>query len=126
MSLTAKRPRFLDLRKIRLPLPGLISILHRISGILMVLSIPVAIYLLDLSLCDKAGFASANAYAQTLLFKLAATLILWSLSHHLCAGIRFLLLDLDIGIDRQQARQSSITVLIASGILTLLFLGVIW
>lgn len=126
MSLTAKRPRFLNLRKICLPLPGLISILHRISGILMVLSIPVAIYLLDLSLRNEAGFTSANAYAQTLLFKLAATLILWSLSHHLFAGIRFLFLDLDIGIERQQARQSSITVLIASGIVTLLFLGVIW
>ena len=126
MSLAAKRPRFLDLRKIKLPLPGVISILHRISGICMVMAIPFGLYLLDLSLSNAEGYRAAVDYAGSFLFKLAATIILWSLCHHLFAGIRFLLLDLDIGVERSQARTSSVMVFIVSIATTLLFLGVIW
>lgn len=126
MSLTAKRPRFLDLRKIKLPLPGVVSILHRISGISMVIAIPFALYLFDLSLRSNTGYLRALEYSDTLIFKLVATLILWSLCHHLFAGIRFLLLDLDIGVDRSQARVSSMLVLLASIVTALPFLGVIW
>lgn len=126
MSLTAKRPRFLDLRKIKLPLPGVVSILHRISGVSMVIAMPFALYLFDLSLRSNAGYLRALEYSDTLLFKLVATLILWSLCHHLLAGIRFLLLDLDIGVDRGQARASSVLVLLVSIVTALPFLGVIW
>jgi succinate dehydrogenase / fumarate reductase cytochrome b subunit len=126
MSLTEKRPRFLDLRKIKLPLPGIISILHRVSGICMVIAIPVGIYLFDLSLRSNESYHIAQDYSDALLFKLAATLILWSLCHHLFAGIRFLLLDLDVGVERSQARISSILILIVSIVTTLPFLGVIW
>jgi succinate dehydrogenase / fumarate reductase cytochrome b subunit len=126
MNLPAQRPRFLDLRKIRLPLPGLVSIFHRVTGLLMVLAIPFGIYLLDLSLSSVEGYQTALGYANTLLFKFAATLILWSLTHHLFAGIRFLLLDLDVGVERHLARTSSIIVFALSLITTLLFLGTIW
>ncbi len=126
MSLTAKRPRFLDLRKIKLPLPGIVSILHRISGINMVIAIPFGLYLFDLSLHSEAGYHKALDYSDSLVFKLAASLILWSLCHHLFAGIRFLLLDLDIGVERSQARLSSILVFVVSIVIALPFLGVIW
>jgi succinate dehydrogenase / fumarate reductase cytochrome b subunit len=126
MNSTAKRPRFLDLTKIRLPLPGIVSILHRISGVLMILAIPVCIWLLEQALTDQAAFSQAAAVADSLLFKLAAAVILWSLCHHLVAGIRYLLLDIDVWIERKQARQSAVGVFIVSIVLTIVFLGVIW
>lgn len=126
MNSTVKRPRFLDLTRIRLPLPGIVSILHRISGVLMILAIPVCIWLLELAVTDQAGFSQAAAVADSLLFKLAAAVILWSLCHHLIAGIRYLLLDIDVWIERKQARQSAVAVFIVSIVLTIVFLGVIW
>jgi succinate dehydrogenase / fumarate reductase cytochrome b subunit len=126
MNSTVKRPRFLDLTRIRLPLPGIVSILHRISGVLMILAIPVCIWLLELAVTDQASFAQAAAVTDSLLFKLAAAIILWSLCHHLIAGIRYLLLDIDVWIERKQARQSATGVFIVSIVLTIVFLGVIW
>jgi succinate dehydrogenase / fumarate reductase cytochrome b subunit len=126
MNSTVKRPRFLDLTKIRLPLPGIVSILHRISGVLMILAIPVCIWLLELAVTDQAAFTQAAAVADSLLFKLAAAVMLWSLCHHLVAGIRYLLLDIDVWIDRKQARQSAVGVFIVSIVLTIVLLGVIW
>lgn len=126
MNSTLRRPKFLDLTKIRLPLPGVVSILHRISGVLMIVAIPFGIWLLELAATSQQGFAQAAAVVDTLLFKLAASVMLWSLFHHLVAGIRYLLLDIDIGIERKQARQSAVGVFIISVLLTVAFLGVIW
>ena len=127
MTLNASnRPRFLDLRKIHLPLPGVVSILHRISGLILVLSLPYALYLLDLSLRNEAGFIDAAAQLNGFLFRLATLVFLWSISHHLFAGIRYLLLDMDIWINRTAARKSSFAVFIASILLTVILLGVIW
>ncbi len=126
MNSTVKRPRFLDLTKIRLPLPGIVSILHRISGVLMILAIPVCIWLLELAVKDQAAYTQAAAVADSLLFKLAAAVILWSLCHHLIAGIRYLLLDIDVWVERKQARQSAVGVFIVSILLTIGLLGVIW
>lgn len=126
MNSTVKRPRFLDLTKIRLPLPGIVSILHRISGVLMIMAIPVCIWLLELTVTDQAAFTQAAAVADSLLFKLAAAVILWSLCHHLIAGIRYLLLDIDVWVERKQARQSAVGVFIVSILLTIGLLGVIW
>ena len=126
MNSTLKRPRFLDLTKIRLPLPGIVSILHRISGVLMILAIPFLIWLLELAVSGQAAYEQAVAVTDSLLFKLAAAVILWSLCHHLVAGIRYLLLDIDIGIERKQARQSAVGVFVVSIALTILFMGVIW
>ncbi|OOY99734.1 succinate dehydrogenase, cytochrome b556 subunit [Solemya velum gill symbiont] len=126
MTQIAERPRFLNLMKIRLPLPGVLSILHRISGVLMVLAIPFLIYLLDFSLRDAAGFAAAAGVLDMLLIKLGLAVIVWGLFHHLFAGIRYLLLDMDIGVEKQQARASSWIVFGVSIVVTLIVLGVIW
>ena len=116
MAQQSKRPVFLNLLKIKLPLMGLVSIAHRITGVLLFLSIPVVLYLLGLSLSGEAGFVQSAAIVQSLIFKLFAVLVIWALMHHLFAGIRYLLLDLDIGIDLPQARTSAIVVFI-SGLL---------
>lgn len=102
-----KRPVNLDLRTIRLPVGGVVSILHRVSGVCLVLAIPVLLYFLQQSL------ASAEAYARVLEWSKsgpARLLLLVSallLAHHLLAGVRHLLLDLDIGISRRASRRSA-------------------
>ena len=92
----------------------------------MILAIPVSIWLLELAVTDQATFTQAAAVADSLLFKLAAAVILWSLCHHLIAGIRYLLLDIDVWVERKQARQSAVGVFIVSILLTIGLLGVIW
>jgi succinate dehydrogenase / fumarate reductase cytochrome b subunit len=107
------RPVFLDLWRIKLPATGIVSILHRVSGVLMVLSIPVAAILFQQALSGPEGFATAAAVLGTWPARLVLLLLTWSLTHHLFAGIRHLLLDLGIGLDRDAARQSAWTTLIA-------------
>lgn len=105
--MSSTRPVYLDLRKIRLPLPGIISFAHRVSGVLMVIGIPFALYLLELSLSGPAGFASARTLLRSPWLTPVLLLLTWSLCHHLLAGIRFLLMDIEIGVDRQTSRQSA-------------------
>lgn len=114
-----QRPVFLNLTKIRLPVTGIVSIFHRLSGLLLAFCIPLLIYLFDLSLRSPRGFAEVQQLLQSPLLKLVLTAGVWALSHHLIAGVRFLLIDIDIGILRASARRSAwvthaLTVLILS------------
>jgi succinate dehydrogenase / fumarate reductase cytochrome b subunit len=113
------RPKYLSLPallfEIRLPLPGWISILHRISGLL--LFFPLAawlLYLLDASLATEQGFEHIRGYLSLPVAKVGILLFVWAYSHHFCAGIRFLLLDVDVGINLKAARASSVAVLVIS------------
>jgi len=133
-SVAAKkaRPKYLSLPalifEIRLPLPGWISILHRISGLL--LFFPLAawlLYLLDASLVSERGFERVRGhYLQLPLVKLGLLLFVWCYCHHFCAGIRFLFLDIDKGIELQSARRTSVMVLVASLAMTAFFATKIW
>lgn len=121
------RPVYLNLVQIRLPLPGLVSILHRISGAaLLLLGIPLALYALQQSLASADAFANLKALAAQPLSKLLLVGLLWAYLHHFCAGIRFLLLDLDVGIALKPARQSSVIVLVLSLALTLIIGARLW
>ncbi len=102
--LVSQRPVFLDLLRIRLPLPGWVSIGHRVSGAALLLALPLAVGLLGLSLSGPEGFAEARAILSSLPARLLGMLLLWGLFHHLFAGIRFLLLDLHWGLPLAQAR----------------------
>lgn len=97
------RPVYLNLFKIRLPMAGLVSLAHRASGVLMFLSLPFIVYLLDLSVASASGFEQAIATLQQPIVMAAGLLFIWSLAHHLFAGIRFLLIDADICIDKKPA-----------------------
>ena len=103
MASTDNRPFFLNLLKIHLPVTGFVSILHRISGLLLFMAIPFSVYLLELSLQGKTGFAQAAEILQFPLVQLVLLILLWSIIHHLFAGIRFLLTDIDIGLEKQQS-----------------------
>ena len=125
-SVSAKkiRPRYLSLPallfEIRLPVPGWVSILHRISGALLFFPfVAWALYLLDLSLRSEQGFQYVrSAYLDLPLVKLGLLLFIWSYCHHFCAGIRFLLLDLDKGVELRTARITSWVVIVAGLVLT--------
>ena len=116
------RPKYLSLPailfEIRLPLPGWVSILHRISGALLFLAVLWLLYLLDRSLASEAGFDAVRHYVGLVPVKLGLLVILWAFCHHFCAGIRYLFLDLDKGVDLVTARLTSWMVLAASLLLT--------
>lgn len=108
------RPVFLDLWRIKLPPMGIVSILHRISGILLVLAVPVAALLLHEALSGPEGFAASAGFLAAWPIRLALLVLAWSLLHHLFAGVRFLLIDLGFGLERVAARQSAWTASIAA------------
>ena len=127
-----ERPKYLSLRalllEIRLPLPGWVSILHRISGALLVFPLVAwLLYLLDSSLASEAGFEKLRThYLQMPIVKAGLLLFIWAYCHHFCAGIRFLLLNLNKGIELRQARASSVAVLVVSLALTAVFGARLW
>ena len=122
MSSTAarKRPKHLNLLQIRLPLPGIISIMHRVSGAVLFLLIPLLLYLFQMSLQSGMTFMEFQEIVRRPLAKLILLGLLWGYLHHLFAGLRHLFLDLHIGISLETARLTSIIVLVAGIALTLL------
>ena len=114
------RPVYLNLVRIRLPLPGIVSILHRISGAaLFLFAIPLALFAMQASFESAAGFASMQSIFAHPLCKLVLVGLLWAYLHHFFAGIRFLLLDVQQGIELKPTRVTSVVVLVASLALTL-------
>lgn len=120
------RPKFLDLRLIRLPLPGLVSILHRVSGALMFLAVPFVLWMLQYSLRSIETYTELAGVLQHPASKLALLAVLWALAHHLCAGIRFLAIDLGAGVGLRRARATSKWVLAASLLATAALGVLIW
>lgn len=120
MAIKKKRPKNLDLMTIRLPLPGILSILHRISGAVIFLLLPVLLWLFQSSLTSPETFASFQSVVGNPLVKIILLGLIWLYMHHFCAGIRYLLLDLHKGIDLESARLSSKIVFAVSIALTLI------
>jgi succinate dehydrogenase / fumarate reductase cytochrome b subunit len=123
VTVKKKRPLWYNLNLLDLPLPGLVSILHRISGALLFLLIFFLLYLFDASLASQERFDSARAVVANPLAKLVLLGLLWAFLHHLCAGIRYLFLDVHKGLEKETARTTSIAVLAVSLVLTVV-LGV--
>ncbi|TMH35786.1 MAG: succinate dehydrogenase, cytochrome b556 subunit [Betaproteobacteria bacterium] len=125
--MTKPRPVYLNLVQIRLPIPGIVSILHRLSGAaLFLVGIPLSLYALQGSLLSAASYDKLAAALTHPLGKLVLIGLIWAYLHHLCAGIRFLLLDLHQGIELKPARQSSVIVIVASLALTLIVGARLW
>ena len=114
--MTEQRPVYLNLIKIRLPLPGIISFAHRITGVLLFLCLPFAVYLLDLSIESEQSFAKVQQILNQPIMLFVQILLLWSLAHHFFAGIRFLLIDAEVGVEKSQARLGSWLVLVAEAL----------
>jgi succinate dehydrogenase / fumarate reductase cytochrome b subunit len=120
-----KRPKFLNLFQIHMPVGAVASIAHRIAGALLFLVMPAAVFLLELSLRGPEGFEQAQAILQSQLAKLAGIVLAWALLHHLLAGIRFLLLDFEIGVSRERARMTAWLVNFGAPVLLLIIMGLI-
>jgi succinate dehydrogenase / fumarate reductase, cytochrome b subunit len=115
-----KRPKHLALHLIHLPLPGFVSILHRASGVLLFLALPLLLWTLQYSLRSNETYTFLAWMLNHTASKLFLLLLLWAFLHHFCAGIRYLLIDLHCFADLKGARMSSKVVMAVSLALTLL------
>ena len=120
------RPKYLNLVQIRLPVPGLVSILHRISGAALFLFIPFLLTLLEMSLQSAQAYARFKGVFSHWSVKLILIGLVWAYLHHLLAGVRHLALDLDYGTDLAPARATSWAVIVGAVVLTAAFGVVIW
>ena len=110
------RPKNLDLTSIKFPVAAIMSVGHRASGILLFLATPYFLYLLQLSLTSETGFHLALQALHGPVVKIIGIAFIWGLVHHMLAGIRYFLLDLDIGLDKHTAQRSALVVIV-SGII---------
>ena len=120
------RPKHLALHLIKLPLPGFVSILHRISGLLLFIALPLLLLMLQYSLRSIETYTQLLAVLAHPLVKLMLLGLLWAFLHHFCAGLRYLAIDLDYGVKLAQARASSKAVLAVSLVLTVLLGAKLW
>ena len=102
-----RRPVFFDLTKIEMPVGALTSITHRVTGMLLVVGVPFCIYLLDVSLQGPVGYSQVVTILDQVPVKGVLIVLAWALAHHLLAGTRHLLSDIDIGSQLPAARRSA-------------------
>lgn len=113
------RPVYLNLFAIHLPITGLASIVHRVTGVLWVLLLPLALGLFQRSLENEAGYAQVRALMDGMPAKLALLLALWLFAQHFFSGLRHLFLDLGMGVSLNSARRSAVWTFVASaGVVT--------
>jgi succinate dehydrogenase / fumarate reductase, cytochrome b subunit len=120
------RPKYLNLFSIRLPVPGWVSILHRISGFGLFLCLPLLLWLLDNSLHSRSSFARFQSIISMPFVKLILLGLIWAFLHHLFAGLRHIALDLDWGVSLSAGRATAKLVLIASLALTVVLGAMLW
>jgi succinate dehydrogenase / fumarate reductase, cytochrome b subunit len=121
-----QRPKHLALHLIKLPLPGIVSILHRISGLLLFFALPLLLMMLQYSLRSIETYSQLVTVLANPLPKLLLLGLLWAFLYHFCAGLRYLAIDLHYVRDLAQARNSSKMVLVVSLILTVFFGAKLW
>ncbi len=109
-----RRPKNLNLLTIHFPWSAIMSIGHRLAGIVLVFCIPYLLYLFELSLKGETEFLSVQMQLQQPLVKLLWLTIIVAISHHFFAGIRFLLLDIELGVSKCQAQKTAIIVLLCT------------
>jgi len=114
-------PKFLNLMQIKLPPGGIASIGHRISGVLLFLSVPFVAWWFSRSLENEQAFLEIRECLHSIPVILLSLLLVWSLSHHLLAGIRHLFLDVEIGVEKSPANTSAWLVNIGALLMTALY-----
>jgi succinate dehydrogenase / fumarate reductase, cytochrome b subunit len=121
-----QRPKHLALLQIKLPLPGIVSILHRISGLMLFCALPLLLLMLQYSLASIETYTQLMAVLANPLLKLMLLGLLWAFMHHFCAGLRFLAIDVHYVRNLAQARNSSKVVMVVSLVLTVLIGIKLW
>ena len=125
-ELIKKRPVWYKQSPVNHPLPGLVSIFHRVSGAALFVGLFWLLYLLDASLATAASFDSFRSAVSHPFAKLCLIGFAWAYLHHFCAGIRYLLLDIHRGEQLATARKSGAAVFVVSILLTLVVAVAIW
>jgi succinate dehydrogenase / fumarate reductase, cytochrome b subunit len=120
------RPKNLNLFTIKLPINAVVSILHRVSGIGLFLSIPLILLALQYLVRSEADFIILTSWLNTWFVKLVLIGLAWAFFHHFFAGIRHLLQDIHWMTSLNNARLSSRILLWLVGIATVIFALVIW
>ena len=126
-ELARKRPEFRninalkDLPSYRLPAAGIVSILHRISGFLMFLLMPLIIWMFDNSISSEISFAKLSAafniglgFVPGWIMKLTALALIWAYLHHFIAGLRHLYMDMFHAVTKEFGKSSAIVTLVLS------------
>lgn len=123
----AARPKYVDVNMLHLPIPGLVSIFHRVTGVAMFLFlIPAVLFVLQCTVGSEDGFNRWKSFFSEPLVKVVFLGFVWAYMHHFFAGIRYLLLDVHIGIDLAPARMSA-KIVMAMGLIATVLIGVrIW
>lgn len=106
----------------RLPLAGRVSILHRVSGLLLFVFLPFLLYLFDQSLTSELSFDVFKGFLSNIIVKLITLVLAWAFLFHFCAGIRHLFMDTSHSLTtKEKGKQTSIVVLVVSSLLTIAF-----
>jgi len=120
--------RLIDAFGYRLPLAGVVSILHRASGALMVVLLPFVVWLFDLSVSSEASYdrftaiyAAGIGWVPGWLVKLATLALVWSYLHHAIAGLRHVWMDVTHSVTREQGHRSAVFTMAAALALTAVF-----
>ena len=121
-----KHPKYLDIAKINFPIPSIVSILHRITGVGLFICLPVLVWLLSGTLNSEAGFHTYQAFVSNPLVKIILILVLWAYLHHAFAGLRFLFLDAHKGLELQTASLTAKIVAAAAPVIALIVGVCLW
>lgn len=121
------RPVYLNLPAIRMPVPAIASILHRISGaLLFFVGIPALLWGVQAALASPEAYAAFRGFVAHPLVKLAGLVLVWAYLHHLFAGFRHLLQDVHVGLDLKPARQSATFAIVAALALSVIVAVRVW
>ena len=115
----SKRPVNLDVTTIKLPLPAYTSILHRISGILLFIGFGFLLYVLDQSLASEESFDALQAVLDSASVKFLIWVVLSALIYHCVAGVKHLLMDIDIGDGKGSGKTGAMITIAVSAVLIL-------
>ena len=118
--------RLIEALQYRLPLAGMVSILHRASGMMMFFLLPFIVWMFDASVTSEVSFDSfTSAFVAGIgplpgmLVKLVALALIWAYLHHAVAGVRHLWMDATHSVTRQQGHSSAVATLVISIVLTI-------
>lgn len=119
------RPVFLNLMQIRMPVGALTSIGHRLTGVLLAAGVPLSIYFFYLSVHSEQTFTAMMVWLRYPAIKGVMFVLVWALAHHLLAGVRHLLTDINVGSTLHAARRSAWLVNLSGAGIALVAAGVL-
>jgi succinate dehydrogenase cytochrome b subunit len=126
MKMHNKRPVNLDLTTMRFPIPAIASILHRVSGVILFLLLPLLLVAAEWSLRSPMDFAELRLWMASPLFKLLFWGMLAAFIYHLLAGLRHILMDMGFGESLSCGRLSAKVVIGLSVVFILMAGAWLW